>query len=199
MNISTVSQLALANQSYIFSQIISLQFYITTLKSRKVVHKKMNAAAQRTVDLARERNYSIEKLLTFELVETNFLFDENGFFTKSNKSTLIAELEKLLQPADATAPVALIGLRSCYVVDVMACLRKLSMAGKPLFSNLAATFCEYVSHVVPTTTSRIDFIFDSYTDISPKKFERMRRGADRSINVHAINDDTPFPVQAGLF
>ena len=34
MNISTVSQLALANQSYIFSQIISLQFYITTLKLR---------------------------------------------------------------------------------------------------------------------------------------------------------------------
>lgn len=160
--------------------------------------KKKQAMAQRTIQLARERGYPINELLKYEIVDNFFLFDENGFFTKTNKSTLSSELEKVLTETDGSS-ANLSNLANCYIVDFMACARKISLKDLKTFGDFCEAVCSYVKNIIANTAARIDFIFDSYFDKSPKSFERIRRGTCGSINLHSIKNTTPVPVQKDKF
>jgi len=54
---------------------------------------KKLAEAQKIFDIARVRNYDIKELLSHDLVEKSYLFDEKGLMSKPNKSELCKGLE----------------------------------------------------------------------------------------------------------
>lgn len=56
-----------------------------------------------------------------------------------------------------------------------------------------------LDNAVPKHTTRIDLIFDSYLDESPKAFERLRRGVKGFIALSAIDDYVPLPKQFDKF
>ena len=55
---------------------------------------KETSNAQRIIEIARDRNYPIDKLLSYELTNTSFFLTKDGALLKSNKSELVHELEK---------------------------------------------------------------------------------------------------------
>ena len=56
--------------------------------------KKQLAETQKIFDNARVREYDIQELLTYYLIDTSYLFDAEGLMVKPNKSDLCSELEK---------------------------------------------------------------------------------------------------------
>ena len=51
----------------------------------------------KNVDITRTRKYSIHKLLSFEMCETSFFLTKDGYISKTNKSELTRELEKIVK------------------------------------------------------------------------------------------------------
>ena len=59
-------------------------------------NKNASSNANRIIALAKERNYPLEKLLTYDLTYENKLFDADGLFKKeNNKSSLIRVRKKV--------------------------------------------------------------------------------------------------------
>jgi len=168
----------------------------TQRQSSFKVSKKGQAMAERTIQVAREREYPLKELLKYELVDNLFLFDETGLYTKTNKSTLSTELEKVLTEKDLTVTS---NLKTCYIVDFMACARKISLKSLKNFGDFFKAIGSYLRQIIPPTSERIDFIFDSYFDKSPKSLERLRRDSDGSITLHSISNSTPVPIQKDMF
>lgn len=56
-----------------------------------------------------------------------------------------------------------------------------------------------ISATLKGTLDRIDFIFDSYLEMSPKPGERLRRYGKEYITIHSITDDVPLTVQSQKF
>ena len=66
---------------------------------------KENKVAQRILDLAKERNYDLKRLFSYELTSKNLLFNEDGSLRKEkNKSDLVKELELYLIPGSYEEP-----------------------------------------------------------------------------------------------
>ena len=97
------------------------------------------------------------------VVENFFLLDENGFFTKTCKSILSSELEKVLTATDGCT-VNLLDLSTCYTADFMACARKISQKELKTFSDFCKDVCLYVKKLRANTVTRINFII---LDIMP--------------------------------
>ncbi|KAH0535051.1 hypothetical protein KQX54_012626 [Cotesia glomerata] len=66
------------------------------------------------------------------------------------------------------------------------------------FKDLAISFCKLVDLNVNASLTRIDFIFDSYLDLSPKSLERQSF-VSNSIVLHTITEDTEIPKQKEKF
>ena len=98
--------------------------------------KKQLAETQKIFDIARVREYDIQELLTYYLIDTSYLFDAEGLMVKPNKSDLCSELEKMLEPTDYVQPSAWTPANTTANVDVMAHLRHMRLASL----NTLATF-----------------------------------------------------------
>lgn len=114
-------------------------------KSKKPVSsinvQQQCSSAQRFIEIARERAYSIQKLLSYELTQTSVFLSTDGFLKKSVKSDLMHELEKLLDdPSLLELPPSEIG--TTVAVDFMAQARKVTKisASVNTFGNLASVF-----------------------------------------------------------
>ena len=62
--------------------------------------KRQLAETQKIFDITRVREYDIQEMLTYDLIDTSYLFDAEGLMVKPNKSDLYNELEKMLEPTD---------------------------------------------------------------------------------------------------
>ena len=153
---------------------------------------------QRYIALAEERKYPKDKLLTYDLVESNPLFDEDGYIKKEkNKSSLIRTIEEksatLSDPNDSIT-FEKKDIDTCLILDVMLIIRKLTWTNLVTFEDLAKNFSRYVLDKCSLQkTKRIDFIFDSYFPNSPKSSEHFRRCKTQSIIFPKISDHTKLP------
>lgn len=166
-------------------------------KEKKNVVKK--GEINRIIALANQRNYSIEKLLTYDLTFENKSFDADGLIKKeNNKSSLVRELEKKLQNDENVFDKS--KHSACLIVDVMLVMRKIGWKGKKTFEDLAISLNQYVQNKIDVqATKRIDFIFDSYFENSPKSSERLRRCQSSCIIFNDINEATALPKEEDKF
>lgn len=96
-----------------------------------------------------------------------------GGLVKTNKANLMHELEK------GVIPLTREPSEYCSIIDGMALVRKLQVAGKT-FDEFAVLLFES-SRRMSKKASRIDIVFDVYRDLSIKNAERSRR-SDSSAN-----------------
>ena len=87
---------------------------------------------------------------------------------------------------------------TCYVVDVMNCLRKLVKKDKQIFGAIAEAYCAYTASIC-RHSGRIDHVFDSYHELSPKDCERLRRKTSAIIELQNVDFDVRLPVQMETF
>ncbi len=156
--------------------------------------------AQKIIDLACERNYSLKELLRYDLVQSSPLLDDTGHMVDAKKSTLCSELEKKLQPDDFIAAHEWNqqGAKMTYVVDVMGFIRRINISKCKTFGDLFAALCQMLSNTC-TYACHIDMVFDTYIQGSVKDSERSRRCKANSIEVNNIAHDTLLPVEMTTF
>ena len=83
---------------------------------------------------------------------------------------------------------------TCYVVDVMNCLRKLVKKDKQIFGAIAEAYCAYIASIC-RHSGRIGHVFDSYHELSPKDCERLRRKTSAIIELQYVDFDVRLLVQ----
>ena len=169
-----------------------------TAAAKKKDVKKELSEAQKLIDLARVRDYDIKKLLEYDLVSTNYLFDEKGFMTDPHKSTLLTELETKLVQTDYILPKDWNPMRCTCVVDVMANIRRTNTKNVKSFKEFLDTFLTSVLSLC-RHASRIDFVFDSYIEGSVKDSERLRRSDHKPIEIANLTLLTPMPKDLTTF
>ena len=160
--------------------------------------KKQLAETQKIFDIARVREYDIQELLTYDLIDTSYLFDAEGLMVKPNKSDLCSELEKMLEPTDYLQPSAWTPANTTAIVDVMAHLRRMRLANLNTFGDLCTHFLGYV-HSLSHNANRIDFVFDTYIDASFKDSEQARRCNCSPIDLNDVSSETSLPVTMESF
>ena len=115
----------------------------------------------RTIDYASLREYSISKLLCFELTSTSFFLTKDGYLQKTAKSELMREIEKGIE----TSP------NNCKDDTMIAIDYFMAYARKNLVNKLRLTlFGDFAQNLWSTfnyicrDSKRIDKIFDVYKD-----------------------------------
>ncbi|KAG1675185.1 hypothetical protein GQR58_014808 [Nymphon striatum] len=156
------------------------------------------AEAQKIFDVARVRNFDVEHLLKYDLVEKSYLFDREGMMVKPNKSELCNELEKILSKDEYTEPKEWADANTTSLMDVMGCLRRMRTGPINTFGELCKNFIEMASGLC-RGSYRADFVFDTYVEGSIKDCERARRSTCRLIDLNTINSETKLPVSMDAF
>ena len=152
----------------------------TTGHAKEKDSKRQLVDAQKISDIARVRKYDIKELLTYDLVETNYLFDRRGLMNKLDKSDICHELEKLLLNDDYLQPKQWSDANTTCIVNVMGCMRRLRTASVKTFGEFCQNAIEMTKGIC-CQSNRIDFVFDTYIEDSVKDSERARRNSCRSI------------------
>ena len=89
-------------------------------------------------------------------------------------------------------------IRTTYLVDVMANVRKIGIKGLRTFADFCSTFLNMLLDICKNAT-RIDLVFDSYKEGSGKDTERSRRSTMKPIEISMKAEDTPLPVNIDTF
>lgn len=150
---------------------------------------------EKTVEIARDRGFTTEDLLKYDVASSPLLFNTDGSMTKPSKSDLLKELEANLKPDDYRYAHQ---KNSSFIIDVMANVRKVGVAGQSNFQDL-------VTHLVSLWKvyhqfGRCDYVFDMYSDSpSVKDSERMRRSEAVPIEHSCVEPGTPIPKQMKTF
>ena len=125
------------------------------------------------IDLARVRQFDVNKLFKYNLVLSSYLFEADRLMTTTQKSLLVKELEKYLRDEDFCFSYSS-PMTHAYIVDVMAIIRKIDLPDKKSFGELCQSFLSYVLSL-SKNTSEIHFVFDCYKEGTVKDSERCRR------------------------
>ena len=154
---------------------------------------------------AKERGCRTNMLLKFDIVPSNYLFDDEGLIKKADKSELRNDLENNLSIVSdrKTKPWSGNKMKTVYLIDVMAQCRRftkgfLEQKGVTTFQQFFEQFCTCVNSMCPEA-DRIDFLFDSYLEGSVKDSERTRREKSKPIELHEITMETKFPKDLERF
>lgn len=162
-------------------------------KSDVKIARRKTSSGMRIIELARERQYSVKKLFMFDLVDNEFLFDKNGMTEVT--ISMLKELEKLLvHPAVTT----LENCNCCCIVNAIYYLKKIPTAQIKTFGDLVTSFLKYIGTVIPDATTRIDFVFNSVKESSPKSLDRIT-ASKTAMKINKIEKDTRLPVKMALF
>ena len=171
----------------------------TTYKRTDI--NKVSLTSLKYIDYARLRGYSVEKLLSYKLVDKSLFLTKDDYLRKSEKSELVRELEKKLATASPiSVPFDNTNESSVIVIDFMAYsrrvpIKKLNLTSfKDLFETLLHTFEQLSKHC-----TRIDIVFDLYLKDSLKEYERMRRSKVDPIETLIVRYDQPLPVEIDRF
>ena len=154
---------------------------------------------QKQLAIARVRGYDAQEILTYDLFKTSYLFsDEDGLMKKPTKHDLVKELESNITAVDYIAPTHWTGVPIGYIVDVMAYVRKLKTSSMNTFGELCNQLLSMILGVCKNA-SRIDFIFDSYTEGSVKDSERLRRTQKPPVLYSNITLESKLPRDMDSF
>ncbi|KAJ8686162.1 hypothetical protein QAD02_021956 [Eretmocerus hayati] len=146
--------------------------------------------------LAHQRNYSIAKLASYELLDyPKALFHAGGFYRKSNKSELMNEIEKR---SDCVQPLPLFPPSPntrVHLFDGMVLVHVLQVSKFKTFYEFGQAFFRYISSfLAKPSVSRVDVIFDRYDDLGIKELESMLRSEDSEVGEIVIdNPHTRIP------
>ncbi|MES9884561.1 MAG: hypothetical protein ABW185_27265 [Sedimenticola sp.] len=175
--------------------------YPTGKPKKPVITTKQLAASVRTVEIAKQRGYTIEQVLSHDLFDTSPLFDGDPTFprcTKPEKSQLEAELEKHLFPKDSELNPS--QMKTDVVLDFMSKIRQYpNLSIFQYFGQAIDTVLNYARSICQSECTHL--FFDSYCELSVKEGERGRRAeeAGGTIDVVAITEAVPIPQQMGKF
>ena len=147
------------------------------------------------MDIAKERGYKINQILSHDVLSVSPIF--NGTLpTQANKSKLVEEIEHGLDSTQWREKSSFI---THVVVDFMSKFRKMPL---PEFPTLGTAINAAItsSSSICLEHEFIHFVFDSYIEMSLKEGERMRRSDSTSgIDIIGMNKDTPIPKQLDKF
>ena len=101
---------------------------------------------------------------------------------KPVKSALWHEMEKCLTSDDMMPLSGWKSIRTTYLVDVMAYVRKIRIKGLWTFADFCSTFLNMLLAICKNET-KIELVFDSYKVASVKDTERSRRSTMKSIKI----------------
>ena len=146
--------------------------------------------------MAHIRGYDIQ-LLSHDLHDGIVLVDEYGILVKAQKSTLLKELDSR-KTSDADNRVFTPDGERCYAKDVMNCLWKEVNKDKQISGAVAKAYCAYTASV-GRHCGRIDHVFDSYHELSPKNCKRLRRKPCTITELLNVDFDVRLPVQMETF
>lgn len=83
------------------------------------------------------------ELFKYDLVPSP-LFDNDGLISKPQKANLVKELEKKLCSTNYILPDKWEDSETTFIVDVMACLRKLNTKSMQTFGHLCEALVDFV-------------------------------------------------------
>jgi len=127
-------------------------------------------AAQKKLDIARVPGYDPHDVFSYDLVKDSFLFDSCGLMKKPSKHELVKELETNLEQVDYKPVAEWTDMRTGYIIDVMANVRKVPTSSISTFGQLCQKFSEMVTSMCKNA-ERIDFVFDCCLEGSVKDNE----------------------------
>ena len=149
----------------------------------------------RLVIAAKARKFSLQEVLSYELSSVPFsLAHHDGSLRKTNKSMLLAELEKLVdvQPnlPDNT------NISTAHIYDAMAMIQSMKITALCTFGELATRLYNLVTAPLGKNgCQRLDIVFDTYLSLSIKAAEREKRGASEGLEVQIHSHSTKLPKQ----
>lgn len=158
---------------------------------------KETSSAQRIIEIGRERGYSIDNLLTYELTSTSFFLTKDGELHKTNKSELVHEIETCLgDTSNQSAPPT-----TCTVFDFMLHARTIAAAA----ASSMKTFGDFAEMILNRIISlskeaeRVDVVFDVYQANSIKAGERIRRTKKDPVPMTISSSLTGLPKDMDAF
>lgn len=116
------------------------------------------------------------------------LASPDGSMAKTTKSKLLKCLEK------NTAPVDNIPLNAPHIIDGMAVLHGMKTVPPVTFGEMASEVLQKVVRGA-APTSRVDFIVDTYPEVSIKNIELGKRASMGSLRVNITGSDQRTPKQ----
>jgi len=119
--------------------------------------------------------------------------NDEGFMTKAVKSDIVHVVESYLKEDDPKKPALADSFQTCYIVDVMANIRKLQEKKCKNFQD----FCNAFLGLVTASTKaaiRIDLVFDSYMEKLLKDSEHQRRERKSPMELHEVSGENPLPM-----
>jgi hypothetical protein len=151
------------------------------------ISQNMLASAQRDIDIVRERGMSLELIYSHDFVPNSIIF-EGDLASKPDKSKLIIEIEKHLEPQDTKFTQG----NATVIVDFMSKIRS--------YPNLSSfgTFSNAINAVLSAgqsicTRTGLHVVFDSYMECSIKGGERLQR-SDGTGTVNVVNMGPDVPI-----
>ena len=85
-----------------------------------------------------------------------------------------------------------------YIADVMANVRKMIVKTFNNFGEFSRGILDYIQ-ISAKGADQMDSYFDSYFDISINNSKRKRRETLSPIELNAVSEDTPLPIQMEWF
>lgn len=164
----------------------------------KATKKKSNILSHRMIQISQARAYDMQEFFRYDLSENCSLFNEQRLLAKTQKSALLKELETSYGNTSDNN-LFRSDEKTCFIVDVMNSIRKVMTNKKKTFGGAVSAFSSYIGGITKNC-GRIDYVFDSYHTLSPKKPERVQRqGSGIVIDIAHISQDVPLPVQFSSF
>ena len=164
--------------------ITSFSFQVKSADGTVVQLSSHNEVFGKLLLISEARPINLQKVFTYPVGPIPWsLASSIGGLVKTNKSSLMHELEK------GVLPLARVPNNHCSIIDGMALVRKLPVAGKT-FDEFAEAFF-VAARSLSKGAGRIDIVFDVYRDLSIKNAERTRRGASTLI-FHQIFGNQPI-------
>lgn len=158
------------------------------------ISSKDIAIAQRQIEITTLRGMPPEEIYAHDFFNSSPLFD-GDLVAKSNKSLLIAELEKQIHLDERDTFKNESSMTTHVLIDFMSQVRQ--FYGFQKCQDFGHAIREVLKAAERVATSDISHvIFDSYKDLSIKDSERIRRGSNHeAIHLADITESVPIPQQ----
>lgn len=175
--------------------------YPTSKPSKAIISAKQVGTTVRTVEIAKQRGYTTEQVLSHDLFDASPLFDGDPTFprcTKPEKSQLIAELEKHLVAKEYDFSAS--QMKTDIILDFMSKIRQYpNLSNFQNFGQAISAVLVYAKTICQS--ERVHLVFDSYCELSVKEGERARRTEESggTIDVVAMTETVPIPQQMTKF
>ena len=156
----------------------------------------------RIVVVAKTRDIDLKHLLSHELSPVPLaLAKPDGTLNKTQKQTLLVELEKNANSSFPTLPITSTDSDTAWMIDGMAIIQMMKHSALKTFNDLSRFLFNQIIRIFESAdVKRVDVLFDRY-DVpnSIKSLERERRNQATAFEVRITNPNTPLPKQWDKF